>query len=127
MVESHGAVCGFGVGGGAAADRHATLMRASQVVGGDACSNHHLRAAKHPVLDTLLWEYKLIITLGGRGESVMERCEGSEGAGARQRTGTPPQCAHQVVGGDACSNHHFRAANHCVLARFVYLNAFGAI
>ena len=47
---------------------------------------------------------------------VMERCVGSEWSGARQRTATAPCCAcTQVVGGDACSNHHYRAAKHHVL------------
>ena len=53
--------------GGAAADRHSTMMRASsEVAGGDAGSNHHFRAAKHRVLGMLLGQSKLRITLGGR-------------------------------------------------------------
>ena len=54
----------FGGCGGAAADRHMHLD-----VKRDAGSNHHFRAAKHRVLDTLLGQSKLRITLGGRVES----------------------------------------------------------
>jgi hypothetical protein len=76
-------------GGGAAADRHSSMMRASLVVGGDACSNHHFRAAKHRVLDTLLEHSKLRITCK-IARRVMERCVGKVGAGARQRTASAP-------------------------------------
>ena len=62
-MESHRVLLWFGVCGGAAADRHSAMMRAS-VVGGDAGSNHCFRAAKHRVFDsTLLGQSKLEITL----------------------------------------------------------------
>ena len=60
-----------------------------QVVGGDAGSNHHFRAAEHRVLGTLLGQSKLRITLGGAWR-VIEWCDGSEGTGARRRIATTP-------------------------------------
>ena len=54
----------------------------------DAGANHHFRAAiKHRVLDTLFGQSKLIVEVARR---EIEWCEGSEGAGARQRTVTVP-------------------------------------
>ena len=51
----HGVAHGwYGGYGGAAADRHSTMMRASEVAVGDAGSNHYFRAAEHRVLGTLL-------------------------------------------------------------------------
>ena len=77
------------VRGGAAADRHSTMMRASEVAVGDAGSNHHFRAAKHCVLDTLLGQSKLRITLGGRVESHAEvRGFGGGGGAAADRHST---------------------------------------
>ena len=90
------------------------MMRAPLVLGGDACSNHHYRADKHRVLDTLLGYSKLRITFKVAW-SVMEWYVGRRGRG---RGSGPPQhhdACIKVVGGDACSNHHYRAAKHRVL------------
>ena len=48
---------------------------------------------------------------------VWGHCEvcGYEGTEARRRTVFSTRCVVRVVGSDADSNHHFRAANHCVL------------
>ena len=54
-------------GRGSGSPQH-PMMRAS-VVGDGAGSNYHFRAAKLRVLDTLLGQSKLRITLGGRVES----------------------------------------------------------
>ena len=61
IAWSHREVRRFGECGGAAADRHSSLMRASGR-GGDAGSNHHFRAAKYRAFDTLFGQLKLRIT-----------------------------------------------------------------
>ena len=87
------------------------MMCVHEDVGGDACSNHHFRAAKHRVLDTLLEhpELKIKFKVAWR---VVERCEGlgGDGGAAADRHSTMMRCVHEDVGGDACSNHRFRAA-----------------
>ena len=97
-----------------------------QVVGGDAGSNHHFdladmhRAANHCVLDTLLVQSKLGITLGGRVESwsgmMVWRVRG-RGGGSTQHYDA--WIGRTEVGGDTSSNHHFRAAKHRVLDTLV--------
>ena len=71
-----------GVGGGAAADRFSTMIRA-QVVERDAGSNHHFRAATAAAyvtrsLDELISESPLQVVWG-----VTEKCEGAEGGRGR--------------------------------------------
>ena len=90
------------------------MMRAS-VVGGDADANHHLRAAKSSAYLARSWDNLSSYNLREVAWRVIEWCGGTEEAGARQRTVTAPRCVHQIVGGDAGSNHHFRAAKHRVL------------
>jgi hypothetical protein len=91
------------------------MMCVHEDVGGDACSKHHFRAAKHRVLDTLSEhpELKIKFKVAWR---VVERCEGlgGDGGAAADRHSTMMQ-ASEVVGGDACSNHHYRADKHRVL------------
>ena len=66
-MESHSALRGNNLvlPGGAAADNF--LHRCElQVIENDADYNHHFRAANHRVLDTLLGQSKLKITVGAR-------------------------------------------------------------
>ena len=94
--------------GGAAADRHSTMMRAS-VVGGDAGSNYYFRAAKHRVLGTLLGQSKLGIAFevagvawgfgGGGGaaadrHSTMMRASEVEAMLVPTTTSEPPSIAY---------------------------------
>ena len=60
------------------------------VVGSDAGSNCHFKAASHHVLDTLLEKSKLRSTLGGSVRRVVMRREGAEVAEARRRTASVP-------------------------------------
>ena len=86
------------------------MMRASEVAGDDAGSNHHFRAAKHRVLDMLWGQYKIRITLGGRvGRHRVEWwLEGAfNGGAAADRHSTMMRASDVVLaGGDADSNNH---------------------
>ena len=90
------------------------MIRASEVAGGDADSNHHFRAAKHRVPGTLLGQSKLGITFEGRWSGMrVRRVWGFRGCGGA--AADPQHQSYAVAGGDAGSNHYFRAANHRVL------------
>ena len=72
---------------GAGARRRTSPMR-GRVVEGDACSNHHFRAAKHRALDTPLWHFKLIITLEVARWSWSDERVWTDGGAAADRPST---------------------------------------
>ena len=71
--------------GGTAADRQ-HHDACTKVIGSDAGSNYHIRAAKHRVLGTLLGQPTLRITYGGR----VEGRGGGRNKGVRGHGGGPP-------------------------------------
>ena len=84
-MESHGEVGGYSCAG-ARRRTASTMMRAQKVIGSDAGSNYHIRAAKHRVLGTLLGQPTLRITYGGR----VEGRGGGRNKGVRGHGGGPP-------------------------------------
>ena len=100
------------------------MMRASEVAGDDAGSNHHFRAAKHRVLDMLWGQYKIRITLGGRvGRHRVEWWLGAfNGGAAADRHSTMMRASNVVLaGGDnnhSATKHRTTTSEPLIIASF---------